>query len=143
MPRSFRSLVLVAAATILVTSALSAQSDRPAKPAAPPVGKPILDRFGRPIPAQTFYCQYLGLALDSSGKYPLYQDELFTVASTQGRVQNAWNAYIDSTYHPTSPGNPMCAIVPSDSAQRDAAMKSVNLLKQPATQKVIKVVWKP
>lgn len=144
MPRSFLSLVLVAAATLFVTSGLSAQPDRPAKPAAPaPVGKPILDRFGRPIPAQTFYCQYLGLARDSSGKYPLYQDELFTVASTQGRLQNAWSLYIDSTYHPTSPGNPMCAIVPDDPVQREAAMKSVNLLTQPATQKVIKVVWKP
>jgi hypothetical protein len=108
-----------------------------------PVAKPILDRFGRPIPAQTFYCQYLGLALDSSGKYPLYQNELFTVASTQGLLQNAWKAFIESTYHPTSPGNPMCAIMPSDPAQREAAMKSVDLLKQTGTQKVIKVVWKP
>ena len=114
-------------------------------PAAPPspAGKPPLDRFGRPIPPQTFYCQYLGLARDGSGKYPLYQNEFFTLAGIQGQVQNAWKAYIESTYHPTSPGNPMCAILPSDPAQREAYLKSLNLLTQPATQTVIKVTWKP
>ena len=118
-------------------------------PAAPPAtrpsagGYPTVDRFGRPLPALTLYCQYLGLALDASGKYPLYQNELFTIATFQGAAQNAWKAYIESTYRPTAPGNPMCAIVPSDPAQRDAMMKSFNLLTQPATQKVVKVVWKP
>ena len=108
-----------------------------------PAGKPPVDRFGRPIPPQTFYCQYLGLARDGSGKYPLYQNELFTVAAIQGQLQNAWKAHIESTYHPTAPGNPMCAIVPSDPAQREATMKSFNLLTQPASQTVIKVAWKP
>jgi hypothetical protein len=37
----------------------------------------------------------------------------------------------------------MCAIVPSDPAQREATMKSFNLLTQPASQTVIKVAWKP
>ena len=124
-----------------------AQSPRPAAPPAappsPPPGQPELDRFGRPLPAQTFYCQYLGLARDASGKYPLYQNELFTVASSQGKVQNAWNAYIEGTYHPTSPGNPMCGILPSDPSQREAYLKSLNLLTQPATQTVVKVAWKP
>jgi hypothetical protein len=100
----------------------------------PPAGQPELDRFGRPLPVQTFYCQYLGLARDASGKYPLYQDEKFTMASSQGKVQNAWKAYIESSYHPTSPGSPMCAILPSDPAQREAYLKSLNLLTQPATQ---------
>jgi hypothetical protein len=114
-------------------------------PAAPPspAGYPTADRFGRPLPTVTFYCQYLGLALDASGKYPLYQDELFTMATSQGAVQNAWKAYIESTYHPKSPGNAMCAVLPSDPAQREATLKSFNLLTQPATQKVVKVVWKP
>jgi hypothetical protein len=127
-----------------------APSQAAPQPAAPPAaappspaGKPPVDRFGRPIPPQTFYCQYLGLARDGSGKYPLYQNELFTVAGIQGQIQNGWKAHIESTYHPTSPGNPMCAIVPSDPAQREAMMKSFNLLTQPATQAVIKVVWKP
>ena len=114
-------------------------------PAAPrsPGGYPTVDRFGRPLPSQTFYCQYLGLALDASGKYPLYRNELFTMATAQGAVQNAWKGYIESTYQPKAPGNPMCAIVPPDPAQREATMKSFNLLTQPATQKVINVVWKP
>jgi hypothetical protein len=124
----------------------AASAPRPAAPPAAqpsPAGKPPLDRFGRPIPPQTFYCQYLGLARDGSGKYPLYQNEFFTVAGIQGQVQNAWKGYIESTYRPTSPGNPMCAILPSDPAQREAYLKSLNLLTQPATQTVIKVVWKP
>ena len=102
-----------------------------------------MDRFGRPLPPLNFYCQYLGLALDASGKYPIYQAEPFTMATMQGAVQNAWNAYIEATFHPSSPGNPMCAVLPTDPAQREAAMKSFNLLTQPATQKVVKVAWKP
>jgi hypothetical protein len=142
MPRPFRALLLVAVATLLGSSTLPAQADRPVAP-PPPAAKPPVDRFGRPLPVQTFYCQYAGLAHDASGKYPLYQNEFFSVASFQGAVQKAWGAYIDSTYHPTSPGNPMCAIMPSDPAQREAALKSVNLLTQPASQIVVKVSWKP
>jgi hypothetical protein len=119
------------------------QAAPPSAAVPSPTGNLPLDRFGRPIPPQTFYCQYLGLARDASGKYPLYQNDLFTVASTQGQLQNAWKAYIERTYRPTAPGNPVCAIVPSDSAQREMALKSVNLLTQPATQTVIKVAWKP
>lgn len=122
----------------------------PAAPKAVPnpaptstAGLPSVDPFGRPLPAQTFYCQYLGLAHDASGKYPLYQDELFTVATMQNAVQNAWKTYIESTYHPSSPGNPMCAIVPDDPVQREGMMRSFNLLTQPATQVVVKVSWKP
>lgn len=37
----------------------------------------------------------------------------------------------------------MCAILPSDPAQREAHIKSLNLLTQQATQTVIKVAWKP
>ena len=65
------------------------------------------------------------------------------MATAQGAVQNAWKAYIESTYPQKSPGIPMCALVPSDPAQREAAMKSYNLLKQRASQKVVKVVGKP
>lgn len=113
-----------------------------AAPAAPS-GYPTVDRFGRPLPALNFYCQYLGLALDASGKYPIYQAEPFTMATMQGAVQNAWKEYIESTYHPSSPGNPMCAVLPTDPAQRETAMKAYNVLTQPASQKVVKVAWKP
>ena len=116
-----------------------------ALPAPPPspAGLPTVDRFGRPLPTLTFYCRYLGLSHDASGKYPLYQNDLFTMATLQGAVQNAWKGYIEATYKPTSPGNPMCAVLPSDPVQREGALKSLNLLTQPATQKVVKVVWKP
>ena len=92
---------------------------------------------------QTFYCQYLGLAHDGSGKYPLYQNEMFSMATMQGAVQNGWKKYIETTFHPASEGNPMCAIVPDDPAQREGVIKSFNLLTQPATQTVVKVTWKP
>jgi hypothetical protein len=128
-----------------------------ARPAAPPPATPpppapagqtppeypTKDRFGRPLPVQTFYCQYLGLALDGSGKYPLYQNELFSIATMQGAVQNAWKKYIETTYPQKAPGNPVCAIVPDDPAQREGVMQSWNMLKQPATQTVLKVTWKP
>jgi hypothetical protein len=65
------------------------------------------------------------------------------MATAQGAVQNAWKAYIESTYPQKAPGNPICAIVPSEPAQREATLKSFNLLTQPATQKVVNVVWKP
>ena len=132
-----------------VPAAVPAQAAPAPPPAAPPAappssaGKPELDRFGRPLPPMAFYCQYLGLARDASGKYPIYQNELFTVASSPGKVQNAWKAYIESTYRPTSQGSPRCATLPNDPAQREAYLKSFNLLTQPATQTVIKVVWKP
>jgi len=110
---------------------------------ASPSGYPTVDQFGRPLPAQTFYCQYLGLALDGSGKYPLYQDEMFTMATSQAAVQKGWNSHIESTFHPSSPGNPMCVIVPTDPVQREGVLRSFNLLTQPATQRVVKVSWKP
>jgi len=117
----------------------------PTPPAAQPTaqGYPTKDFMGRPFPSQTFYCQYLGLAHDASGKYPLYQNAMFTIASAQGAVQDGWNKFIEATYHPSSPGNPMCAIVPDDPAQRDGVLKSFNLLTQPATQIVVKTAWKP
>jgi hypothetical protein len=121
----------------------------PPAPAAAPAaaaskpGFPTIDGLGRPYPPTTFYCQYLGLALDASGKYPLYQAEPFTIATGAGAVQNAWKTYIESTYHPSSPGNPMCVMLPTDPAQREGVLNSFNLLTQPATQKVVKVAWKP
>ncbi|HJR33790.1 MAG TPA: hypothetical protein VJ817_02495, partial [Gemmatimonadales bacterium] len=113
-----------------VPAAVPAQAAPAPPPAAPPAappssaGKPELDRFGRPLPPMAFYCQYLGLARDASGKYPIYQNELFTVASSPGKVQNAWKAYIESTYRPTSQGSPRCAALPNDPAQREAYVKS-------------------
>ena len=65
------------------------------------------------------------------------------LVTLRNRVQNAWKQYIETTYPQTSPGNPMCAIVPDDPAQREGVMKSYDLLKQPASQKVVKVSWKP
>jgi hypothetical protein len=117
----------------------------PPPPAAQPAAGayPTKDGLGRPFPSQTFFCQYLGLARDGSGKYPLYQNAMFTMATGQLPVQNAWKSFIESTYHPSSPGNPMCAIVPDDPVQKDAVLKSLNLLTQPATQVVVKTAWKP
>ena len=147
MPRALYTSLL-GLAGILLAGRASAQVPAPkpppaAPPAAPKPVYPTKDRFGRPLPALTFYCQYLGLALDSTRKYPLYRNELFTIATSQLAVQNAWKAYIETTYPQTSPGNPMCALVSGDSAQRAASIKSVDLLKQPATQRVVKVEWKP
>ena len=122
-----------------------AASQAPAAAAAAPSapgGYPTTDRFGRPLPPITVYCQYMGLAPDASGKYPIYQAEPFTIATYQGAVQNAFKEYIESTYHPSSPGNAMCAVLPADPAQREALMKSYNLVTQPASQKVVKVNWK-
>ena len=146
MRRSLRPWLLVALAAFLGFSPLLAQSDpAPPPPSAQPsaTAYPTKDRFGRPLPSLTFYCQYLGLARDASGKYPLYQNAMFTMATAQGAVQNGWNRYIEATYHPTSPGNPMCAIVPDNPVQRDGALKSFNLLTQPATQVVVKTSWQP
>ena len=117
----------------------------PSPTAATPASEayPTKDRFGRPLPSQTFYCQYLGLAHDGSGKYPLYQNAMFTIATSQGAVQNGWKKFIEETYRPSSPGNPMCTLIPDDPAQREGVLKSFNLLTQPATQVVIKTAWKP
>lgn len=117
----------------------------PPPPAAQPQaqGYPTKDFMGRPFPSQTFYCQYLGLAHDASGKYPLYQNAMFTIAAAQGAVQNGWKAFIETTYHPSSPGNPMCVMVPDDPVQREGVLNSFNLLTQPATQVVVKTSWKP
>lgn len=104
---------------------------------------PTKDGLGRPFPSQTFFCQYLGLAKDASGKYPIYQNAMFTMTTGPTPVQNGWKRYIEATYHPVSPGNPMCAIVPDDPVQRDGMLKSLNLLTQPATQVVVKTSWKP
>jgi len=115
----------------------------PPPPPAPAPEYPTKDGLGRPVPMQTFYCQYLGLTHDASGKYPLYQNKEFSMATMAGAVQNGWKKYIETTYHPTSPGNPMCVALPRDPVQREGVMKSFNLLTQPATQTVIKVTWKP
>ncbi|HKP30735.1 MAG TPA: hypothetical protein VJU15_15090, partial [Gemmatimonadales bacterium] len=129
----------------------AAAAPAPAPPPQPPsapqapanAAYPTKDGLGRPLPMQTFYCQYLGLAHDASGKYPLYQNQLFSMATSQGAVQNGWKKYIETTFHPASEGNAMCAPIPDDPVQREGVMKSFNLLTQPATQTVIKVTWKP
>lgn len=131
-----RALILLALSASLGASALQAQS-----PAA--VTYPTKDGWGRPLPPLTFYCQYLGMAHDASGKYPLYQNVMFTKATSAGAIQNGWKRYIEETFHPASQGNPVCAIVPDDSAQRAGALRAVNLLTQPATQIVVKTTWKP
>jgi hypothetical protein len=145
MRRIARPWLFVALLAPLSFSTLAAQPPPSPPPAAQPSAGtyPTKDRFGRPLPSLTFYCQYLGLARDESGKYPLYQNAMFTMASFQGAVQNGWKSYIEATYRPTSPGNPVCAIVPDDPAQRDGALKSFNFLTQPATQVVVKTTWKP
>ena len=145
MRRATRRLLLVALLTPLGFSIVVAQTPPPAPPAAKPSGPvyPTKDRFGRPLPELTFYCQYAGLARDCSGKYPVYQSAMFKMASHQGAVQNAWRDYIEATYHPGSPGNPMGAVLPDDPARREAALKSFNPLTQPATQVVVTTSWKP
>lgn len=144
MRRAAIPLLLLALSAPVSFSTLVAQSPPPAGAAAPPpAGYPTKDRWGKPLPSLTFYCQYLGLATDASGKYPLYRNAMFTLATSQGAVQNGWQRFIEATYQPTSPGNAMCAIVPDDPAQRDATLQSFNLLTQPATQVVVKTAWKP
>jgi hypothetical protein len=113
----------------------------PATATPPPAGR-LPPNLRQPT-QQTFYCQYLGLAKDASGKYPLYQNEAFSATALQGTVQNAWKAYIEATYRPTAPGNPLCAILPADPAQREATIKAFNLHTQPGTQTIVKVSWKP
>jgi hypothetical protein len=130
-------------AALLATASFSALPAQPSATQPTAEVYPSKDQFGRPLPSPTFYCQYLGLARDASGKYPLYQNAMFAMATAQGAVQNGWNSYIEATYHPTSPGNPMCALVPDDPVQRAAALKSVDLLTQPATQVVVRTSWKP
>jgi hypothetical protein len=138
-------LLVVALSAGVSISALRAQTPPPAPPAPPSSVQayPTKDRYGRPLPPLTFYCQYLGLARDASGKYPLYQNTMFTMATFPSAVQAGWNSYIAATYHPTSPGNPVCVIVPDDPVQRDGQLKAANLLTQPATQVVVKTAWKP
>jgi hypothetical protein len=145
MRRAAYPLLLFVLSAPVSFSTLMAQSPPPSPPAAQPSAEayPTKDGFGRPLPSLTFYCQYLGLAKDASGKYPLYQNAMLTMATRQGAVQNGWQRYIEATYHPASPGNAMCAIVPDDPVQRDGALKAVNLLTQPATQVVVKTSWKP
>lgn len=145
MRRAAYPLLLVALSAPVNISALRAQTPPPAPPGPQPSVQayPTKDGFGRPLPVVTFYCQYLGLARDASGKYPLYQNAMFTMATSSLAVQTGWNSYIEATYHPTSPGNPVCAIVPDDPVQRDGQLKAVNLLTQPATQVVVKTAWKP
>jgi hypothetical protein len=132
---------LVGAATAQPKPPAPAPSLAASQPA--PVTYPSKDRLGRPIPTETFYCQYLGLAKDASGKYPLYQNDWITMAISPAAIQNGWKLYIETTYHPTSPGSPSCSIVPDDPVQRDGALKAVNKLTQPATQVVVKTSWKP
>lgn len=130
MRRAAYPLLLFALSAPVRFSPLMAQSPPPSPPAAQPSAEayPTKDRFGRPLPSLTFYCQYLGLARDASGKYPLYQNTMLTMATFQGAVQNGWKSYIEATYQPASPGSAMCAIVPDDPVQRDGALKAVNLL---------------
>lgn len=146
MCRSLRPWFLIASLVVPDFAPLLAQSDpAPSPPTAQPAAMvyPTKDRFGRPYPSQTFYCQYVGHAKDASGKYPLYQNAMFTMATATGAVQIAWNRYIEATYHPTTPGNALCAIMPDDPEQRDGALKSFNFLTQPALQVVVKTSWKP
>ena len=74
MCRSLRPWLLIASLVVLGFAPLLAQSDAaPSPPTAQPSAMvyPTKGRFGRPYPSQTFYCQYVGLANDASGKYPL------------------------------------------------------------------------
>ncbi len=128
-------------AALLGVSPLSGQSNPGSQAAA--VVYPTKDRWGKPLPALTFFCQYAGLAKDASGKYPVYQNAMFTMATSQGAVSTGWKNYIEETYHPASLGNPMCALVPDDPAEREGVLKTFNLLTQPATQVVVKTNWKP
>jgi len=126
-------------------AAKPAAAPPPPPPAAQPAAEayPTKDFMGRPYPSATMYCQYLGLARDASGKYPLYQNAMFVMATSAGAVQTGYNRYIEATYHPSSPGNAMCMALPDDPAQREGVLKSFNLLTQPATQVVVKTSWKP
>jgi hypothetical protein len=145
MRHAIRATVLIALLASGVCSTLVAQApSSPNPPVLPtPATYPTKDGLGRPIPPQTFYCQYLGMARDASGKYPLYENAMFTMATAVHVVQASWRDHIEATYHPSSPGNPMCAIVPDDPVQRAGVLNSVNLLTQPATQVVVKTSWTP
>ena len=114
-------------------------------PPAPPSGRPPTSRMAglpRNETPQPFYCQYLGFSADKDGNYPLYQNEVFTSADPVGSVQQAWQRYLEATYHPGSNGNATCAMIPSDPAQQQTALKSLRAIPR-TTMKVIKVSWKP
>lgn len=142
MRRAVRPLLLATVVILAGVVPLLAQASPPSSPGGQPA-YPTTDGLGRPWPSVMFYCQYLGLAHDASGKYPLYQNAMFTMATDPGAVQRAWQRFIEGTYHPSSPGNPMCAIIPEDPVEREGVLKSVDLLTQPATQVVVKTAWKP
>lgn len=140
MRRVVRLWLGLVGVTLAGASGLPAQAS-PA--AAPPAGYPTKDRWGKPLPPLTFYCQYKGLARDASGKYPLYQNAYFTMATTQGAISSGWKRFIETTYRPTSEGSAVCALLPDDPVERDGVLKGFNLLTQPATQIVVTTAWTP
>jgi hypothetical protein len=123
-----------------------APAPAPAAPLTPPPsGRAPAGRMAglpRNETPQPFYCQYLGFSADKDGNYPLYQNEVFTSADLVGTVQQAWQRYLEATYHPGSNGNATCALIPSDPAQQQTALKSLRAVPR-TTMKVIKVSWKP
>jgi hypothetical protein len=117
----------------------------PVAPTPPPSGRAPASRMAglpRNQTPQPFYCQYLGFSADAGGNYPLYQNEVFTSADPQSAVQKAWQRYLDVTYHPGSNGNATCALLPTDPARQQTALKSLTAIPR-TTMKVIKVSWKP
>ncbi len=135
-----RLALSLAGLSVLCAAALPGQAP---PVSSPPPGYPTKDRWGKPLPPLTFFCQYNGLARDASGKYPLYQNAWFTMATAQGAVQSGWKQFIETTYHPASEGNAMCALIPDDPAEREGVLKAFNLLTQPASQVVVETSWKP
>jgi len=85
----------------------------------------------------------MGLSPDKDGKYPLYQNDVFTTSgTTQGEMQQTWSRYVDATYHPGPNGNAICALVPSDPAQQENILKGLMAVPR-TTMKVMKTSWKP
>jgi hypothetical protein len=84
----------------------------------------------------------MGLSPDQEGKYPLYQNEVFTASGTQGELQQAWKRYIDATYNPGPNGNATCAQLPADPAQQQNVLKGMMAVPR-TTMKVVAVSWKP
>lgn len=122
------------------TPAASPASSAPAVSGRLPGGR--LPGQSGPQPAQPFYCQYIGFTPDAQGKYPLYQNAVFTAAMTQGEAQQAWARYVDATYHPGNNGNATCALLPTDPAQQKTVLTGMMAVPQ-TTMKVVKVTWKP
>jgi hypothetical protein len=114
-----------------------APAPAPSPPPAAPQG-----RFPKQTVTAAFYCQYLGLSPDKEGKYPLYQNEVFTATGTQRDFQQAWARYVDETFKPGPNGNATCAQLPSDAAQQAQVLKGMMAVPR-TTMKVMAVSWKP